>query len=60
MPGEFQTKGVVYKATITKVDEANGNTTETYTVMTGGAFRKRHYGHVSDMKEEKERRRGPP
>ena len=56
MPGECQTKGVVYKATVTKVDEANGNTTETYTGMTGGTFKKRHYGHVGDMKEEKEKK----
>ena len=54
MPGKCQTPGVVYKATIT----ANNNTTETYTGLTGGPFRKRHYGHVNDMKQENEEETG--
>ena len=52
LPGKCQTPGVVYQATVTTADLGNNNTTETYTGLTGGPFRKRHYGHVDDMKEE--------
>ena len=52
MPGKCQTSGVIYKATVTPTDPTNNNGTETYTGLTGGPFRKRHYGHVDDMKEE--------
>ena len=47
---------MVYKATITTTDPGNpGNeVTETCTGLAGGTFRKRHYGHVNDMKEENE------
>ena len=55
LPGRCQTAGVVYKAEVTTVATvANSSTTETYTGMTGGPFRKRHYGHDHDMKEENE------
>ena len=52
LPGKCHTPGVVYKATVTITDPGNNNATETYTGLTGGPFRKRHYGHVDDMKEE--------
>ena len=37
---------------------ANNNGTETYTGVTGGPFRKRHYGHDNDMKVENEAETG--
>ena len=58
MPGKCQTQGVVYKATVTPTDNTNNTATETYTGLTGGPFRTRHYGHVNDMKEENEEETG--
>ena len=58
LPGKCQTEGVVYKATVAPVHQINNNATETYTGMTGGPFRKRHYGHEHDMKEENEEETG--
>ena len=59
LPGRCQTAGVVYKAEVTTAATvANNSTTETYTGMTGGPFRKRHYGHDHDMKEENEEETG--
>ena len=52
LPGKCQTPGVVYQATVTTTDPGNNNAMETYTGLTGGPFRKRHYGHADDMKEE--------
>ena len=49
---------MVYKATVAPVHQINNNATETYTGMTGGPFRKRHYGHEHDMKEENEEETG--
>ena len=56
-----QSKERIHKAKIhnakkgyTVATVANSSTTETYTGMTGGPFRKRHYGHDHDMKEENE------
>ena len=56
LPGRCQTPGVVYKATITTTDP--GNSMETYTGLTGGPFRRRHYGHTDDMKEENQDKPG--
>ena len=58
LPGKCQTPGVVYKATVTTTDPGNNNQEETYTGLTGGPFRKRHYGHEHDMKEENEEETG--
>ena len=58
LPGRCQTPGVVYKATVTTTNPGNNNSTETYTGLTGGPFRKRHYGHNNDMKEENEEEAG--
>ena len=43
-------------ATITTTNP--GNNQETYTGLTGGPFRKRHYGHEHDMKEENQEETG--
>ena len=43
---------MVYKATITPLIPTNNNKVETYTGLTSGTFKKRHYGHDHDMKEE--------
>ena len=58
LPGRCHTPGVVYKATVTITDPGNNNAEETYTGLTGGPFRKRHYGHVDDMKEENKNKPG--
>ena len=58
MPGKCQTSGVVYKATVTPTDPTSNKATETYTGLTGGPFRTRHYGHVDDMKEENQDKPG--
>ena len=52
LPGRCQTAEVVYKATITPLIPTNNNKVETYTGLTSGTFKKRHYGHDHDMKEE--------
>ena len=54
LPGKCRTLGVVYKAAVTTIDPGSNNHTETYTGLTDGPFRKRHYKHEHDMKEENE------
>ena len=36
-----------------RTDSGNNNHMETYTGLSGSPFRKRHYGHVNNMKEER-------
>ena len=40
------------QATITPLIPTNNNKVETYTGVTSGTFKKRHFGHDHDMKEE--------
>ena len=43
---------MVYKATITTQIPTNNNKVETYTGLPSRNFKKGHYGHDHDMKEE--------
>ena len=49
--GKCQTSAIVYKATIT----ANDGEVKTYTGGTDRTFKLRHYGHVADAKDSKNR-----
>ena len=53
LPGRCQTAGVVYKANIAPQVLTNNIKVETYTGLTSKTFKKRHYGHDHDIKEEK-------
>ena len=49
--GKCQVEAIVYKATITTDD----GEIRTYTGSTDQTFKKRHYGHTSDLRNEKHR-----
>ena len=48
--GQCLTKGVVYEATVEREDDRRK---ETYTGLTARTFKKRHYGHTSSFRHEK-------
>ena len=52
LPGRCQKAAVVCKATITPQVLTNNNKVETYTGLPSRNFKKGHYGHDHDMKEE--------
>ena len=51
LEGNCQVEAIVYKATITAED----GEVRTYTGSTEQTFKKRHYGHTSDLRNEKNR-----